>query len=249
MTSSATQLFLLADHLKLLLLERQRSLALNLDTTKQTGQIQKSLNSLEAGIQQLEAQYTDQEDTDVARLRKQFDELNAQHHGASISVTTKQPNNPSLTDDFAAAQSRPSRKNVRFRDDAGEEDAEDTANRAALFADQQPYQDEPPDQSELSNQQIHDYHKQVIRDQDEQLGTLGESLGRQRMIGIQMGDELDEQNEMLTDLESGVDRHQGLLDRAGKRLGVVARKSKANWSWVTIAILICILVLLLVILK
>lgn len=246
MSSSAHQLFLLADHLKLLLLERQRSRALNIDANKQDGQIKRSIASLETGIQQLESQYSDEENPDVTRLKSQLDTLRAQYDGSSITATTAEPNNASLADDFEAAQSRPSRKNVRFTD---EPDAEETANRSALFAEQQPYQDEPPDHTELSNQQIHDYHKQVIQDQDTQLGTLSESLGRQRLIGIQMGDELDEQNEMLTDVESGIDRHQSLLDRAGKRLGDVARKSKANWSWITIAILICILVLLLIITK
>lgn len=36
---------------------------------------------------------------------------------------------------------------------------------------------------------------------------IGQSIGRQRILGMQMGDELDEQNELLTDIESGVDRH------------------------------------------
>lgn len=84
----------------------------------------------------------------------------------------------------------------------------------------------------------------MLRDQDAQLDVLGASIGRQRVLGIQMGSELDEQNEMLMDVEAGVDRHQGTLDRARDRLGKVARKAKDNWSWVTIAILVLILVLL-----
>ena len=97
--------------------------------------------------------------------------------------------------------------------------------------------------------QIHEHHKQVLRDQDEQLHTLGQSIGRQRMLGIQMGDELAEQSELLDDVEQGMDRHVSTLDRAKRRLDDVARKSKANWSWITIAILICVLIILLVILK
>lgn len=69
------------------------------------------------------------------------------------------------------------------------------------------------------------------------------------MLGIQMGDEMDDQNAMLDDVERGTDRFQNNLDRARGRLGNVARKAKDNWSWVTIAVLIIILVLLLVILK
>ncbi|OQO05718.1 hypothetical protein B0A48_09811 [Cryoendolithus antarcticus] len=260
MTAPATpqQLLLLADHLKLSLLERQRAKSLGLEANKQDGTISQSLQSLDQGLQQLESHgsQSDEAANGVVPLRKQYDELYRQYYGtAPPSVATSKPNDPALQADFEAAQSRPSQprrsKSVRFRDDDDAEDAVDTANRAALFSEQQGYSDDPSalDQTDLSNQQIHTHHKQVLQDQDEQLNTLGQSIGRQRMLGIQMGDELDEQNELLTDVESGVDHHQSTLDRARRRLGNVARKSKGNWSWITIGILICVLLLLIIVLK
>lgn len=261
-TTSPHQLLLLADHLKLSLLERQRAISLNLEADKQDAHITRSLSSLQEGLEALESQHLDlgeaeDPNSDLSKLRKQYSDLYSQFHGeAPPSAELRRPNNPDLSDDFAAAEERPQQarrsKSVRFRDNPGEvEDPAETANRAALFSDQERYTDEPeaPDQEGLSNQQIHAYHKQVIQDQDEQLNTLGQSIGRQRVLGIQMGNEMDEQNELLTDVESGVDRHQSTLDRARKNLGNVARKSKGNWSWITIAILICILVLLIIVLK
>lgn len=115
-----------------------------------------------------------------------------------------------------------------------------------------PYRDEPegpPDQSQLNNQQIHSYHKDVLRDQDEQLDRLGDTIGRQRDLSIQIGDELDEQVNMLDDVEDHVDRHQSTLDRARKSLGDVARKSRDNKQLTIILILIIVLVLLIIILK
>lgn len=261
--SSPHQLFLLADHLKLSLLERQRAISLNLEPNKQDSHISRSLANLQDGVEQLEAQQRDlgeaeNEGSDLGRLRKQYSDLYAQFHGsAPPSNEVKKPNDPGLAQDFAAAQSRPSpaqsrrNKSVRFRDNPDEEDPVDQANRAALFSDQQRYRDEPEalDQSDMDNQQIHTYHKQVLREQDDQLETLGQSIGRQRMLGIQMGNELDEQVEMLDDVEAGVDRHTNTLGRAQKRLGTIARKSKENWNWITIGILIIILVLLIIILK
>ena len=260
MSTSPHQLFLLADHLKLSLLERQRAIALNLEPNKHDSQISRSLGNFREGLEQLEEQQTElgtaeDESSDLARLRKQYADLYAQFHGNQPpSVEASQPNNPTLAGDFAAAQSRPaparSSKNVRFRDNPGEDDSADQANRAALFADQR-YTDEPdgPDQSEMDNQQVHQYHKQVLREQDDQLDTLSQSIGRQRTLGIQMGNELDEQVEMLDDVERGVDRHSTTLEGARRRLGQVARKSRDNWSWVTIGILIFILVLLIIVLK
>ncbi|KAF4552444.1 Syntaxin-like protein 4 [Elsinoe fawcettii] len=280
MATSAHQLFLLADHIKLTLLERQRASSLSLPTTAQTSQISRSLESLRDGLASLGRQKFDQEaagedisdlESQISRLQSQYDELEADFSSSSPSDTTKTPNDPALEQDFAAAQSRPQgarssslrkaakspgSKAVRFRDNPSAEeepyrdDVADDANRAALF-DNKPYSDEPsgPDQENMDNQQIHTYHKQVLRDQDDQLDRLGASIGRQRDLSIQMGNELDDQAVLLDDVDQAVDRHQGTLDRAKGRLNKISRGAKDNWSWVTIGCLILILVLLIVLLK
>lgn len=101
----------------------------------------------------------------------------------------------------------------------------------------------------MSNQQIHEYHSQVIRDQDEQLDRLGESIGRQRELSMQIGDELDGQVLLLDEVEEGVDRHQAQFHRARGRLERFSRKARENWSLTIIVVLIVILVLLIVITK
>ena len=201
-------------------------------------------------------------------LRSQYVDLYAQFTGspsqASNALTS--PNDPSLAADFAAAQTVPDKaphssirhsahsptptpKSVRFRDNPLAEDEELQANRAALF----PYRDDPADvrqgQEEMSNQQIHAYHAQVLREQDEHLDRLGESIGRQRDLSIRMGDELEEQIAMLDDVEGHVDRHQGRLDGARDRIGRLARKANDNKQITTIVVLVIILVLLIIILK
>lgn len=55
-TTNPSQLLLLADHIKLSLLERQRAISLNLEPNSHDGQISRSLDSLKAGIEQLESQ-------------------------------------------------------------------------------------------------------------------------------------------------------------------------------------------------
>lgn len=200
----------------------------------------------------------------VAQLRSQFDDLTSQFRGfpaSTIKTTTTTPNDPSLSADFARAastnfrnpsalkrpvQSPNASKSVRFTDNP---QANEQANQAALF----PYRDDPdegpPDQNQLNNQQIHEYHKSVLQDQDDQLDRLGASIGRQRDLSIQIGNELDDQVQMLDDVEEHVDRHQSTLDRAKKSLGDVARKSRDNKLLTIILILIIVLVLLIIILK
>ncbi|KAL6719259.1 hypothetical protein ACLMJK_003496 [Lecanora helva] len=267
--ANASQLYLLADHIKLSLLERQRAISLNLEPNSQDGHISRSLDSMREGIEALEQQEAtsdESEDSQAFRLRQQYDDLTSQFRGfPSKSTSVAQPNDPALSGDFArakdprpripssssflkrsAANSPNPSKSVRFTDTPP--DPEEEANRAALF----PYRDEPEapnDQSQLDNQQIHAYHQDVIQQQDEQLDRLGESIGRQRDLSIQIGDELDDHIQMLDDVDGHVDRHQTRLDGARRQLGNVARKARDNKQLTVILILIIVLVLLIIILK
>lgn len=62
MSTNPPQLFLLADHIKLSLLERQRAISLNLSPNSQDGQISRSLEQLRSGIESLESQVEDTAD-------------------------------------------------------------------------------------------------------------------------------------------------------------------------------------------
>jgi syntaxin 8 len=53
MVFTPNQLFLLADHIKLSLLERQRALSLNLEPNSRDGQISRSLESLREGLEEI----------------------------------------------------------------------------------------------------------------------------------------------------------------------------------------------------
>lgn len=196
----------------------------------------------------------------LPRLRSQLSDLTSQFSGASSatspSLTT--PNDPSLSADFASAQKKPRQasKSVRFSDNPSTSPAsrtrspDDDPNRAQLFPYRDdPSDDDPPSQDHLSNQQIHEYHSQVIREQDDQLDRLGESIGRQRELSMQIGEELDGQVLLLDDVEEGVDRHAAQFVRARGRLDRFSRKARENWSLSIIVVLIIILVLLIVITK
>ncbi|EXJ84748.1 hypothetical protein A1O3_05420 [Capronia epimyces CBS 606.96] len=276
--SNPSQLLLLADHIKLSLLERQRAISLKLDPNpSQDSNLARSLESLREGIELLSTRSDDDESLD--QLRAQYNDLSRQFHGensTTATATLSSPNDPALKDDFARAQTRKSSesqqrrasnlrkqastqsqaaKNVRFRDNPSQEslDEVEEANRAALFpvryTDDDSSRVQTPDPASLNNVQIHAYHQQVIAEQDEQLDRLGESIGRQRHLALQVGDELEGQIGLLDEVDRGVDRHQGRLDGATRRLQGVSRRVKQNWGMTTIIVLIVILLLLIVLLK
>jgi len=260
-TTNPSQLFLLADHIKLSLLERKRAQQLKLPTTTDS-QISRSLDQLSAGIESLDRQLSTSDQSSrpsperdqLLQLRRQYDDLRRDYTGdGDVSGTVTSPNDPALKGDFEAAMDDGRRgrvsKAVRFTDDPS---SPSKANRDALF----PYRDNPddeedvaPDHAHLDNQQIHAYHQNVMAQQDEQLDQLGMSIGRQRDLSIAIGNELDEQVEILDAVDEGVDRHQGQLDGAMKRVNKIAKRAKENWSMTTIIVLIIILVLLIVITK
>lgn len=138
-------------------------------------------------------------------------------------------------------------KNVRFSDTPSSPSEE-------LFG---RYRDDPRNESEgyrdaaegMDNQQMHTYHNQVMEEQDEHLDRLGESIGRQRELSMQIGDELDSHVAMLDEVDELVDRHQSRLDRAKKVLGKVARAASENGQMTIIIVLIIILVLLIAVFK
>jgi len=275
--ANPTQLYLVVDHIKLSLLERQRAISLDLEPNAQDGEISRALESLREGIESIEAEQSrlaDSHDSagaaalkdQLGPLRAQYQDLSSQFHGpGSTSATSPTQGSSSGANQPPSAKSpdlkqpvpqHPPSKSVRFMDNSAaaaavqdEIDAEEDRNRRNLF---QPYRDEPspsPDQSGMSNQQIHDHHAQTMREQDDQLDRLGESIGRQHELSIQIGDELDGHVALLDGMDGDVERHQTRLDGARRRLDRFRRKAGDNWSMMTIVGLIIILVILIVILK
>lgn len=270
--ANPSRLFLLADHIKLSLLERQRAISLDLEPNSQDGEISRSLDSLQEGIRTSEAEQArleelnDPEAADwndqLDHLRTQFRDLSSQFHGGEATDTALDaPNDPTLAPDFTRATKKspdlkqpvpqhPQSKPVQFMTEAAAAEEDEDPNRRKLF---RPYRDSPSpsgmDQSGMENQQVHEYHSQVIRDQDDQLDRLGESIGRQHQLSIQIGDELDGHVALLDEVDEDVERHQGRLHGARRRLDRVRRSAGDNWSLMTIIGLIIILVILIVILK
>lgn len=285
--SSANQLLLLADHIKLSLLERQRAHSLNLDAGSNDGHISRSLDQFRDGLEALEKEQQQLEEAgdedgaltigdNLPGLQQQYKDLQSQFHGFSSPTTEStltHPNDPTLASDFAHANSmskdapssslrpkgvqRGNSKTVRFSDNPSSSNGRDPDLEAQLFGSR--YTDNPSDDSagyrdeidsqNMDNTQIHAYHQQILDQQDEQLDALGASISRQRELSMQIGDELDDQVAMLDDVDVVVDRHQGRLDRAKRRVDKIARTAGDNKQMVAIILLIIILVLLIAILK
>ncbi|KAI2467673.1 v-SNARE [Annulohypoxylon bovei var. microspora] len=119
--SNPNQLYLLADHIKLSLLERQRAQSLNIDGDSKDGHISRSLDQFRDGLATLETEQLRLEEagdeegsltiTDaLPGLQKQYNDLTSQFHGfssPSSASTLTHPNDPALSPDFEHATTSP----------------------------------------------------------------------------------------------------------------------------------------------
>jgi len=119
--ANPNQYFLLSDHIKLSLLERQRAIALNLEPTSQDGHISRSLESLREGLETITKERIRLEEAGKTsasltltetehNLQTQYNDLAAQFLGTASKTapaTISHPNDTSLSGDFARASERP----------------------------------------------------------------------------------------------------------------------------------------------
>lgn len=88
------------------------------------------------------------------------------------------------------------------------------------------FRDSLVDAEELDNHQVLQLHNRVMEEQDESLDRLSESIRTQRELSIQIGDELDTHVQLLDEVDGMVDRHQGRLNQAKRKLDHVAKTAK-----------------------
>ena len=108
--------------------------------------------------------------------------------------------------------------------------ASSASRKTVRFSESNTYQTPPsrPSDDYPSSNEILSQQQQMMLDQDDSLDRLSESIGRQRELSIQIGDELDSQGELLEDIDVMVDRSRGRLDGARRRLDRFSKKARDN---------------------
>ncbi|KAK9477225.1 hypothetical protein V1514DRAFT_334559 [Lipomyces japonicus] len=274
--ANASRLLLLADTTLVSVLEHNRLKSLELaPSTSEEAEIQRNLISLRDGIAALEREQSaaesdlevkssrslrSNEDT-LIRLQKQFDRLLSllQEGGADriISRVTANTSNGEIYKNDAYRSSRSLLLNNNSSSSSPRPKISKTVRFSENLIDVQSNVDESDPLSEsaynarnsATNQEAFLQHQQIMRQQDESLDRLSESISRQRELSIQIGEELDSHVELLGEVDRLVDWGQHRLDGARKRLDKVSRKAKENGSLVTIIILIIVLFLLIILLS
>jgi syntaxin 8 len=143
-------------------------------------------------------------------------------------------------------------KSVRFKEDLEEHEPNSGEPERERERFMQPYKDDPEpldERSNLTSNGLFVEQQQMMRDQDQHLDRLAQSVSRQHELSIQIDDELSSHIELLGDVEALTDRSQSRLEMAKKRLEKFSKQAKENGSMLTIGILILIFIILIVVLK
>lgn len=171
---------------------------------------------------------------------------------------------PSVTDDGSDDKRTvgvASVKRVRFDDTVAYQDVPDNSdgnNKTASGSTTttfKPYSDkedtttsgQPSLLDTVSNQQLFIDQQQQLMDQDTHIESLADSVHRVHGLSLDINREITEQNdEMLTDLESLIERGGRNLGRAKRRLDAFRKASRENGPCTIIVFLLIILILLLI---
>lgn len=122
------------------------------------------------------------------------------------------------------------------------------SNRKELLGPKQPG---PPQETErtagLDNAGILQLQNQVIRQQDQELGQIEETMISTKHVALAMGEELNLQERLLGDMEEDVDVVHSRLRAVTNKVKSVMRQSKEWKWWCLVIVLAIVLVVVLVI--
>lgn len=107
--------------------------------------------------------------------------------------------------------------------------------------------EEPDELKGLGNDEIRVQQQTIIKVQDQGLEALSEVIARQKNMALDIGNEVDSQNDLIDDITDHAGRTDQRLIRETRHIKIIDRKSATCCYWVFIILLfLAILVVLIV---
>eukprot|EP00048_Salpingoeca_helianthica_P015597 m.227583 g.227583 ORF g.227583 m.227583 type:complete len:284 (-) comp17252_c0_seq1:27-878(-) len=195
--------------------ERQRLMNTGQDSTKMNSQARKLLNELSLLISNLEDMLGEGEGLPQKEQTRREDLL-----------ATFKKRRDELQNQFSRVQRVESDARGQLMGPGGGRQSRETSATQSMG------------DGALMQQQQH-----IMREQDQGLEMLQQSIARQRQIGLQIGEELDTHNIMLDDLSAGIDNTGARLNRETKHIIHISEKAKTNGMCCCIVLLILVIIL------
>ncbi|KAJ8484805.1 hypothetical protein OPV22_017290 [Ensete ventricosum] len=120
-------------------------------------------------------------------------------------------------------------------------------NRKDLFGDSKKPADVVSRTAGLDNQGIVGLQRQIMREQDEGLEKLEETVLSTKHIALAVNEELDLHTRLIDDLDEHVDITDTQLQRVQKRLAILSKRTKGGCSCMCLLLSVVAIVILIVI--
>ncbi|XP_046352036.1 syntaxin-8-like [Haliotis rufescens] len=170
---------------------------------------------------------------DLGKLRQNLMRASSSYHITQREVERRQMQLDGLT-------TKEKQMEQAFRNETGETRQSLLGNRGTdTFASSDPWgMNEDPDNFRgVANNEIQAQQQDIIREQDQGLEALSSVIARQKMMAVDIGNEVDNQNELIDDITDHVDRTGERLVKETSHIKIVDRKSNTCGYWVAIVLL------------
>ncbi|KAM6174396.1 syntaxin-8 isoform 2-T2 [Erethizon dorsatum] len=104
--------------------------------------------------------------------------------------------------------------------------------------------EEPEETRGLGFDELRQQQQKIIQEQDAGLDALSSIISRQKQMGQEIGNELDEQNEIIDDLANLVENTDEKLRTEARRVNLVDRKSTSCGMIMVILLLLVAIVVI-----
>jgi syntaxin 8 len=120
----------------------------------------------------------------------------------------------------------------------------DAANRNKLFDDDDEDEDPIIDNRGSSVETYRAEQQQILRQQDNSLDALSQVIARQKNIAIRIGDEVENQNDIIDNLAEQMDSTNSRTNAVTRNVSVAADRDSTFGYWVVIVSLFVVIIVL-----
>ncbi|XP_061181988.1 syntaxin-8-like [Saccostrea echinata] len=107
--------------------------------------------------------------------------------------------------------------------------------------------DEPEEYEGMDNQGIAQQQQTIIQEQDRGLESLSKVISRQKQMAIDIGNEVDSQNDLIDDIGDHMDQTKTRLIKETRHIRIVDRKSATCAYWVAIILIFIAIIVILIV--
>ncbi len=99
----------------------------------------------------------------------------------------------------------------------------------------------------MSVDDIRQDQQRVIEEQDRGLEAISQSLARTKRMGIAIGDEVDDQNDLIEEIKDKTETVHSKFHKENQHINIVLQKSSTTALWVIIVVLFVAIIILLIV--